>query len=137
LSPYYNQNYTKEDIDRIIGTIRHCLKNNRYIVSLNKNRPENLKFVKTYGLGKDERKNALMQIQTEDFCHTLNNIKPGYEHEILYVFVHQFKLFEKIGEKEKIVDVYVKFNIIDLQGEKEFVAISFHRLNKKVDYLFR
>jgi len=68
LSPYYNQNYTKEDIDRIIGTIRHCLKNNRYIVSLNKNRPENLKFVKTYGLGKDERKNALMQIQTEDFA---------------------------------------------------------------------
>ncbi|WP_309294797.1 hypothetical protein [Desulfotruncus alcoholivorax] len=38
---------------------------------------------------------------------------------------------------EEIVDIYSKFNIIDLDGGKRVVVISFHKRNKPVDYLFR
>ena len=77
-----------------------------------------------------------MQIQTEDFCHSLQNTKIGFEHEVLYVFVPQVRLFNADGEEET-VDVYTKFNIIDLPNGSRAVVISFHKRNKHIDYLFR
>ena len=77
-----------------------------------------------------------MQIQTEDFCHSLQNTKIGFEHEVLYVFIPQVQLFNADGEEET-VDVYTKFNIIDMPSGCRAVVISFHERNKPVDYLFR
>ena len=77
-----------------------------------------------------------MQIEVEDFCHSLQNTKPGFEFEVLYVFVPQVQLFNADGEEE-IVDVYTKFNIIDLASGSRAVVISFHKKNKPIDYLFR
>lgn len=77
-----------------------------------------------------------MQLRTEDFCHTLQNTKIGYEYEVLYVFVPQIKLFNADGEEE-MVDVYTKFNIIDMSSGSRTVVISFHKRNKPIDYLFR
>lgn len=73
---------------------------------------------------------------TEDFCHSLQNVNPGFEHEILYVFAPQVQLFNADGEEE-IVDVYTKFNVIDMPNGSRTVVISFHKLNKPIDYLFR
>ena len=77
-----------------------------------------------------------MQIKVEDFCHTLQNTKPGYEYEVLYVFVPQIELYNADGEEET-VDIYTKFNVIDLPAGNRTVVISFHRRNKPIDYLFR
>lgn len=77
-----------------------------------------------------------MQIRTEDFCHSLQNTRVGYEHEVLYVFVPQVQFFNSDGEEE-IVDVYTKFNIISRPSGDRTVVISFHRRNKPIDYLFR
>ena len=77
-----------------------------------------------------------MQIETEDFCHSLQNTKIGYEYAVLYVFVPQVRLFNADGEEET-VDVYTKFNIIDLSSGSRTVVISFHQRNKPIDYLFR
>lgn len=46
------------------------------------------------------------------------------------------KLFNADG-KAKIVDIYTKFNIIDLPTGSRTIVISFHKRNKPVDYLFR
>ena len=35
------------------------------------------------------------------------------------------------------VDIYTKFNVIDLPTGKRTVVISFHKRNKPIDYLFR
>lgn len=35
------------------------------------------------------------------------------------------------------VDVYTKFNVIDLPSGSRAVVISFHKRNKPIDYLFR
>lgn len=57
-------------------------------------------------------------------------------HEVLYVFVPQVELTNVDGEEET-VDVYTKFNVIDLPSVSRTVVISFHKRNKPINYLFR
>ncbi|WP_410265153.1 hypothetical protein, partial [Barnesiella intestinihominis] len=107
-----------------------------YTISLNEKRQENIEFINEYNIRSDKQKSILMQIEVEDFCHTLQNTKPGYEYELLYVFVPQVELYNADGEEET-VDIYTKFNIIDLPKGNRTVVISFHKRNKSIDYLFR
>ncbi len=136
MSRYYNQNYTREEIDEVLERIKTCLRNNDYTISLNQNRQENIDFINEYNIRSSVQKNILLGIRIEDFCHTLKNTKKGYEHEILYVFVPQIKMFNAFGEEE-IIDLYTKFNIIDTHGGTRTVVISFHKRNKPIDYVFR
>ncbi len=136
MNPNYNQNYTREKIDTVLAKIKSCVEKNRYTISLNENRQENIDFINEYNIRSDKQKSILMQIETDDFCHSLRNTKTGYEYEVLYVFVPQAQLFNAEGEKET-VDIYTKFNVIDLPSGSRVVVISFHKRNKPIDYLFR
>jgi len=136
MSPHYNQNYTRKEIDVILAMIKSCVQKNRYTISLNENRQENKNFINEYNIRSDKQKSILMQIETDDFCYSIQNTKTGYEYEILYVFVPQVQLFNADGEEET-VDVYTKFNVIELPSGNRAVVISFHKRNKPVDYLFR
>lgn len=77
-----------------------------------------------------------MKIEPEDFCHTMQNTNLGFEHEVLYVFCLQAMLFD-LEDNEDLVDIYIKFNIIDLNVGKRVIVISFHKRNKPIGYLFR
>lgn len=136
MNPYYNQNYTKEEISEVLGKIKNCVANNRFTIALNENRRENSDFINEYNIRESRQKSILLQIKTEDFCHSLQNTKVGYEHEVLYVFAPQVRLFNAEGNEET-VDVYTKFNIIESSGGNITVVISFHKLNKPIDYLFK
>ena len=136
MNSHYNQNYTKEEIDVILEKIKNCVGNNKYTIALNENRQENIDFINEYNIRSNKQKSILLQLRTEDFCHTLQNTNIGYEYEVLYVFVPQIKLFNADGEEE-MVDVYTKFNIIDMPSGSKTVVISFHKRNKPIDYLFR
>ena len=136
MNPYYNQNYTREEIQNVLDKIKTCVSSVKYTISLNEKRQENIEFINEYNIRSDKQKSILMQIEVEDFCHTLQNTKPGYEYEILYVFVPQVELYNADGEEET-VDIYTKFNIIDLPKGNRTVVISFHKRNKSIDYLFR
>lgn len=136
MNPHYNQNYTREQIDAILEKIKDCVRNNKYTIALNENRQENIDFINEYNIRRDKQKNILMQLNTEDFCHTLQNTKIGYEYEVLYVFVPQVQLYNADGEEET-VDVYTKFNVIDMPNGMRSVVISFHKRNKPISYLFR
>ena len=136
MNPNYNQNYTREKIDTVLAKIKSCVEKNRYTISLNEHRQENIDFINEYNIRSDKQKSILMQIETDDFCHSLQNTKTGYEYEVLYVFVPQAQLFNAEGEKET-VDIYTKFNVIDLPSGSRVVVISFHKRNKPIDYLFR
>ena len=129
MNPHYNQNYTREEIDAVLSRIKSCVEKGNYIISQNENRQENIDFINEYNIRSDQQQTILMQIETDDFCHSLQNTKLGFEHEVLY-------LFNADGEEE-IVDVYTKFNIIDLPTGSRAVVISFHKRNKPIDYLFR
>lgn len=133
---YYNQNYTRDQIDCVLDEIKNCIRNGRYIISQNENRKENIDFINRYYLDVNKQKYILLNIETDDFCHTVNNIKSGYEHEVLYVFVPQVVLAE-VEEMKKVVDIYTKFNLIETTNGTRTVVISFHERNKPVEYLFR
>lgn len=133
---YYNQNYSREEIEDILEKIKSCVSIGKYSISLNDKRQENIDFINEYNIRSDKQKSILMQIEVEDFCHSLKNTNIGYEYEVLYVFVPQVLLFNADGEEERI-DVYTKFNVIDLPSGSRTVVISFHKRNKPIDYLFR
>lgn len=136
MNPHYNQDYTREEIDGILAKIKDCVSNNKFTISVNENRQENVDFINVYNIRSDKQKSILLQLQTDDFCHTLQNTKIGFEYEVLYVFVPQVLLWSTDGAEE-MVEVYTKFNIIDLPTGTRTVVISFHKRNKPVDYLFR
>lgn len=136
MNPHYNQNYSHEEIKDILSKIKECISTGKYTISLNERRQENIDFINEYNIRSDRQKSILMQIEVEDFCHLLQNTKSGYEYEVLYVFVPQVQLFNADGEEET-VDVYTKFNVLDLPSGSRTVVISFHKRNKPIDYLFR
>lgn len=137
MSEHYNQNYTREEVQVILNKIKDCINDNQYIISQNQNRAENVQFINEYRLDEKKRKEILLSIEVDDFCHSLNNTNPGYEHEVLYVFCPQRNLFDIFGEEE-FVDIYTKFNIIEYKiDKKRVVIISFHKRNKPIAYLFR
>lgn len=136
MNQHYNQNYTKEEIEEVLEKIKECVSLGKYTISQNDKRQENIDFINEYNIRSDKQKSILMQIKVSDFCHTLQNTNPGYEYEILYVFVPQVELFNADSEAE-IVDVYTKFNVIDLPTGNRTVVISFHKRNKPIDYPFR
>lgn len=137
MSEHYNQNYTREEVQVILNKIKDCINDNQYIISQNQNRAENVQFINEYRLDDKKKKEILLSIEVDDFCHSLNNTNPGYEHEVLYVFCPQRNLFDIFGEEE-FVDIYTKFNIIEYKVDKKrVVTISFHKRNKPIAYLFR
>ena len=137
MSEHYNQNYTREEVQVILNKIKDCINDNQYIISQNQDRAENVQFITEYRLDEKKRKEILLSIEVDDFCHSLNNTNPGYEHEVLYVFCPQRNLFDIFGEEE-FVDIYTKFNIIEYKiDKKRVVTISFHKRNKPIAYLFR
>lgn len=115
---------------------KECIKNNNYTIAINENRSANIEFINEYNIRTDRQKLILLQLQTNDFCHTLQNTKVGYEYEVLYVFVPQVNLYDTNGIEAK-VDIYIKINIIDTPSGKRVAVISFHKRNKPIDYLFR
>lgn len=102
MNPNYNQNYTREEVDAVLAKIKSCVEKNRYTISLNENRQENIDFINEYNIRSDKQKS----------------------------------IFNAEGEKET-VDIYTKFNVIDLPLGSRAVIISFHKRNKPIDYLFR
>jgi len=136
MNPNYNCNYTMKQISAILDKIKSCVRNNNFTISQNEHRQDNIDFINEYNVRSERQSSILLQIQPEDFCHSLQNIKLGFEHETLYVFVPQVQLFDASGE-EKTVDVYTKFNVIDMPNGCHTVVISFHKRKKSIAYLFR
>jgi len=126
VNQHYNQNYTREQIDVILTMMQDCVRESRFIISKNENRQENIDFLNEYNLSSRRQKEILLKIQTEDFCHSLQNTKIGFEHEVLYVFCPQVMLFNFDGIEE-LVDIYTKFNLIDNDNKKLVLVISFHK----------
>ena len=136
MSEHYNQGYSYGEIEILLKTIQDCIRENRYIIAKNENRQENIDFINEYNLTSTKQKTLLLNIVTEDFCHSLQNTKPGFEHEILYVFCLQAKLFN-IDDIEENVDIYIKFNLVENRDNKRVIVISFHKRNRSIDYLFK
>lgn len=137
MNPHYNQKYTKEQIKVILDIIHNCVRTGNYKIEQNAKRQENIDFINDYNINENKRANILLKIEVNDFCHSLQNINVGYEHETLYVFSPQVELFYFDDIEPKPVDMYVKFNIIELPNKKFVSTVSFHKLNEPIDHCFK
>ena len=136
MNPHYNQNYTREEIGNFLFTMKETIKSGRFLISMNENRQENIDFINEYNIYPKKRETILMQISVDDFCHTLQNMRKGYENEVLYVFAPQIELTNALGNQE-LVDIYTKFNLIESSKGSRTIVISFHKCNRPISYLFR
>lgn len=59
MNPHYNQNYTRKEIDAVLAKIKACVERNRYTISLNENRQENIDFINEYNIRSDKQKSDM------------------------------------------------------------------------------
>lgn len=133
MKPIHNRSHTRFEIEVILNKIKYCAANDQYIISLNEHRQENVAFINEYHLCAERQKSLLSLINVNDFCYSIQNTKNGFENEILYVFVPQIKLYNTKKEFETM-NIYMKFNILHMH---KVIIVSFHKLNRSVQYLFR
>ena len=79
MSQHYNQKYTKEEVAAILQRIKECVRSGRYTIAKNENLQENLELIREYNLTSEKQRQILLQIETEDFCYSLQNTNIGYE----------------------------------------------------------
>ena len=70
MEEHYNQKYTQKEIEIILQKIKDCVDNNKYTISLNENRQENIQFIQEYNLNSSKQKEILLSIKVDEFCHS-------------------------------------------------------------------
>lgn len=128
-------NYTKDGFLNTFNTIKDCIRFNRWTMEQNENRLENQEFIDNYNLTTEKIKKILMGIKIEDFCYATSHIKE--KNVLLYVFAPKVKVYEIQGG-EVNVDMYIKFRLYKFRNDPAvLVTISFHKLNRNINYLFK
>ena len=130
------KDYSEEQIKSLVKIIKDCVRENRYIISLEENKQENIQFIEEYNINEKKRINILFDLNYKDFCYGLQNVKDGVEQNNLYVFCLQRKLYN-VGDKMELIDIYLKFNIICNKIGEYRILVSLHKRNKPIIYLFR
>jgi len=130
------KDYSEEQIKNLIEIIKNCARENRYIISLEDNKLENIQFMQEYNINEKKRINILFNLYYKDFCYGLKNLKDGFEENNLYIFCVQRELYN-IEDKKESVDIYLKFNIICNEAEEYRILVSLHKRNKPITYVFK
>jgi hypothetical protein len=130
------KDYSEEQIKNLIEIIKECVRENRYTISLEDNKLENIQFMQEYNINEKKRINILFNLHYKDFCYGLQNLKDGVEQSNLYVFCVQRELYN-IEDNKELVDIYLKFNIICNETEEYKILVSLHKRNKPITYVFK
>lgn len=127
-------NFEIKDIEQYLSNVKEAVENDRYRLDRNAKRQDNINLFLDYVIDESEAKQIILSLNAMDFSMILQNEHKGYEHEKLYVFGKDVTLLERNGSEEKIVPLYIKFNMLD----KCFViVISFHEQKFPITYYFR
>lgn len=130
------RDYTDEQIKNLVEIIKDCVRENRYTISLEDNRMENIQFIEEYNLNEKKRIDILFNLDYRDFCYGLQNLKDGIEQNNLYIFCVERELYN-IEDKKEAVDIYLKFNIMCNEIEEYRLLVSLHKRNKPISYVFK
>ena len=127
-------NFDIKDIEQYLANVKETVENDRYRLDRNARRQDNIDLFLDYVVDESKAKQIILSLTAMDFSMILQNEHKGYEHEKLYVFGKDVTLLERNGSEEKIVPLYIKFNMLD----KCFViVISFHEQKFPITYYFR
>jgi hypothetical protein len=127
---------TPEEVKRYLSKLTKAIIDDKYIISKQNNRKENVDFIEDYSINTKKEKEILLGLQFDDFCYAASNTNEGYEHEVLYIFCKCQEL-NLWGTLEN-VDIYIKINMTQTwKGDDYVIVISFHKRNKPIKYLFK
>ncbi len=60
MNQYYNQNYSRAEIEAILAKIKACVAAGKYSISLNERRQENIAFINEYNIRSNKQKAILI-----------------------------------------------------------------------------
>lgn len=127
-------NIDKKDIEQYLFEIKEAVGKDRYRISRNSKRKDNVNLFLDYVIDEARAKEIILSLTAKDFSEILQNEHRGFEHERLYVFGKDVTLLERSGNEEKTVSLYIKFNKL----ENCFViVISFHKQKYPLTYYFK
>jgi len=131
-----DRNFKPEDIKDYLTTLKKLVLENNYTISRNENRKENIEFIEEYKIDTKKEKGILLSLEYDDFCYAVDNKKPEFSHEQLYVFCKSCRL-DHWGTLE-LVEIYIKSNLTQARsGDHYIIVVSFHKLNKPIAFLFK
>lgn len=130
------KDYTEEQIKNLVEIIKECVRENKYTISLDENKMENLQFIEEYNINEKKRISILCDLDYKDFCYGVQNMKNGIEQNDLYVFCRQRELYN-IEDKRELTYIYMKFNVICDEFQEYRVLVSLHKRNKPSSFLFK
>jgi UDP-N-acetylglucosamine 2-epimerase len=130
------KDYTEEQIKNLVEIIKECVRENKYTISLDENKMENLQFIEEYNINEKKRISILCDLDYKDFCYGVQNMKNGIEQNDLYVFCRQKELYN-IEDKRELIYIYMKFNVIWDEFQEYRVLVSLHKRNKASSFLFK
>lgn len=130
------KDYTKEQIIKLIDIIKDCAYENTFTICMQENRQENLSFIEEYNINDVKLIRILSSLKEEDFCYGLKDMADGTKEIDYYVFCPKVELYNIEGNKE-IVDVYLRFNIIESNEYEYRILLSIHKRNKPISYVFK
>jgi hypothetical protein len=84
--PQKHINFTPEQIKAYLTTFKKLVLEDKYTIAKNENRNENTEFMENYKIDTKKEKEILLSLEFDDFCYAVDNKKPKYAHEQLYVF---------------------------------------------------
>lgn len=73
---------TKEEIEEYLKRLKNTVNKGNYQILLNKNRQENMNFIRQYRLTTKKQKEMLLAIETENFSYAADDYKT--RREIVY-----------------------------------------------------
>ena len=127
-------NITKEGIENYLTEIKNAIQNNQYQIERNSRRQDNLNLFVDYVIDEEKAKEILLDLAADDFSEILKNEHAGYEHERLYVFGKDVDLLERVGNANKVVSLYIKFNKLD---NFYVIVVSLHEQKYPIQYYFK
>lgn len=108
------QQHTKEEIQRYLKSTFTCIKARLYTVANDPNsRLENVTFARIYGVDPEDYEELFLSLTPENFAHSTQNRKPGFQHELLYVFRVDTSLLNVLTGDDDDVTVYIKINLLE------------------------
>ena len=125
---------TQNDIDIYLSELKDAIRNNNYQIERNSRRQDNINLFLDYVIDETMAKDILLGLTATDFSEVLQNEHIGYEHELLYVFGKDVDLLERMGNTNKTVSLYIKFNMLD---NCYAIIVSLHKQKYPLKYYFK
>lgn len=130
----YVLDVTQDEINIYLDEVKEAIRNNRYRIDRNLNRQDNINLFLDYVIDETMAKDILLGLTATDFSERVRNRKPGYEHEVLYIFGKDAELLERMENSIRTVPLYIRFNKTDTCY---VIVVSMHEQKYPIKYYFK